>query len=187
MRRLTILCLSAVLALGGASARAQEALRADPQATAALAILDGVWIGPARMMARDGGVSEFEQMERIGPMLGGEIRVMEGESRGPDGRRQFNAFTVFSAAEGGGLEMRSHIPGHESVRVIEPKPDGYVWRTAIPEGVMVYDITINDGVWTETGVIEFADGRRIAFFEMTLRRVGDTDWPAANPDFETLD
>lgn len=160
---------------------------ARPGATDALAMFDGVWIGPARMTRPDGSVSEFEQMERVGPMLAGEIRVMEGKARRADGSTMFNALTVFSPGEGGAIEKRSHIPGDVSSRTIQLKPDGYVWIATFAGGSMTYDITIRDGVWHETGVVTMDGAEPIPFFEMTLTRVGDTDWPAANPDFVTTD
>lgn len=192
MRHLFLTLTAAMILSGGAApAKAQEAsppiMHARPDATAALAMFDGVWIGPATMTARNGTVTAFEQMERIGPMLGGEIRVMEGKARGADGQALFNAFTVFSGTENGRIEMRSHVWGDQSARIIELKPDGYVWRAPTAAGTMVYDITVRHDVWHETGVIELADGRKVAFFEMTLTRQGDTDWPAANPAFATRD
>jgi hypothetical protein len=176
-------CLGALAIASSASAQAAP----NPQATAALAMFDGFWSGPARMTGRDGRVTEFEQMERIGPMLGGEIRVMEGKGRTADGRAMFNAFTVFSATSDGAIEMRSHIPGNETSRTIELKPNGYVWRMRTPAGELVYDITIEEGVWRETGTMVLESGVRSPFFEMTLTRRKDTDWPAANPDFPTRD
>jgi hypothetical protein len=195
MPKTTLALIAALLLAGTAAAQDATSARvadtplshARPDATSALAMFDGVWIGPARMTGRDGSVTTFEQMERIGPMLNGEIRVMEGKARDADGRTLFNAFTVFSATDDGQIEMRSHIYGDQSARLIEPKSDGYVWRTQTAVGTMVYDITVRDGVWHETGVIELPDGRRVAFFEMTLTRVGDTDWPSANPAFQTRD
>ena len=178
---------AAVLLAGTAAAQGGPARAPRPEITAPLAIFDGVWIGPARMTLPDGSVNTFEQMERIGPMLGGEIRVMEGKARGPDGATLFNAFTVFSEAAGGGIEMRSHVWGDESSRVIALKPDGYVWRMDTPGGAITYDITVRNGVWHETGVITLASGATVPFFEMTLTRQGDSDWPRANTAFPTSD
>jgi hypothetical protein len=179
--------VAAGLLAGTAAAQTGMARAPRPDVTAPLARFDGVWIGPARMTLPDGSVSTFEQMERIGPMLGGEIRVMEGRARGPDGATLFNALTVFSEAESGGIEMRSHVWGDESVRVIELKPDGYIWRMETPGGPITYDITVRDDVWHETGTIALAGGEPAQFFEMTLTRRGDTDWPASNPAFPTTD
>jgi len=159
---------------------------ARPGATDALAAFDGVWIGPARMTTPDGQTIRFEQMERIGPMLAGEIRVMEGQARGAAGERLFNALTVFSLGEGG-IEMRSHTPGHVETRLVEMTDDGFVWRTRTGDNEMVYTVSIRDGVWHETGVVRRPDGREFPFFEMTLNRVGDTDWPSANPAFPVAD
>ncbi|AQR62654.1 hypothetical protein BZG35_14100 [Brevundimonas sp. LM2] len=179
--------VAAALLAGTAAAQDGPARAPRPEITAPLAMFDGVWIGPARMTLPDGSVRTFEQMERIGPMLGGEIRVMEGKARGSDGATLFNAFTVFSEGTGGGIEMRSHVWGDESARAITMKPDGYVWRMDTPGGPITYDITVRDGVWHETGVITLASGAQAAFFEMTLTRKGDSDWPAANAAFPTTD
>ncbi|WP_396594227.1 DUF1579 domain-containing protein [Brevundimonas sp. R86498] len=179
--------VAAMLLMGAGAAAAQPAQAPRPEVTAALARFDGVWIGPARMTLPDGSVNTFEQMERIGPMLGGEIRVMEGKARGSDGATLFNAFTVFSEAAGGGIEMRSHVWGDELARVIELTPEGYNWRMETSGGPITYVITVRDGVWHETGTITLANGTRAQFFEMTLTRRGDTDWPAANPAFLTTD
>lgn len=187
MRPRLSLLFAIVTALANAPHVHAQIRAPDPHVTEALAMFDGVWIGSARMTDRDGRVTEFAMMERIGPMLEGEIRVMEGLGRTPDGKPLHNAFTIFSAAEDGGIEMRSHIWGDETARRIELKPDGYVWRMETPVGQIVYDITVKDGVWRETGVMEFKNGSRSPFFEMTLTRKGGTDWPAANPDFPAGD
>ncbi len=179
--------------LAAASASAQEmpapsasrpgAPVARPGATDMLARFDGLWIGSAEMTGPDGVVRRFEQMERIGPMLAGEIRVMEGKARDPDGRTLFNALTVFSPVDGG-IEMRSWTPGHTGARRIEPTADGYIWRSAAgPGATMIYRIAVRDGVWHEVGEFVRAGRAPVVFFRMTLRRIGDTDWPAANPAF----
>jgi hypothetical protein len=43
-----------------------------------------------------------------------------------------------------------------------------------------YDITLKDGVWHEVGTrVPKAGGQGVMIFEMTLKRVGETDWPLA--------
>ena len=63
--------------------------------------------------------------------------------------------------------------------VFAPTPDGYTWE--IPAGPMTirYTAVIKDGTLREVGD-RIAPGREpMRFFEMTLQRVGDSDWPAA--------
>ena len=51
---------------------------------ARLAYLDGVWRGPAWSLTPQGR-REMIQTERIGPFLGGSVRVMEGRGYTADG------------------------------------------------------------------------------------------------------
>ena len=43
-----------------------------------------------------------------------------------------------------------------------------------------YTAVIRDGVLTEVGDRIALGKEPVRFFEMTLRRISDTDWPAAN-------
>jgi hypothetical protein len=60
-----------------------------------------------------------------------------------------------------------------------PSADGYVWE--IPAGPMTirYTAHLKDGVWNEVGDRVAQGQAPVRFFEMNLKRVGDTDWPAA--------
>jgi hypothetical protein len=46
---------------------------------------------------------------------------------------------------------------------------------------MRYTITIEAGVWHEVGEYLAKDKEPRQIMEMTLKRTGDTDWPAAQP------
>ena len=59
------------------------------------------------------------------------------------------------------------------------RSDGYSWD--IPAGPMTirYTATIKDGTWREVGD-RIASGKEpVRFFEMNLKRVGDSAWPGA--------
>jgi hypothetical protein len=60
-----------------------------------------------------------------------------------------------------------------------PATDGFVWE--IPAGPMIirYTAVIKDGAWREVGDRIVPGKDPVRFFEMNLRCVGDTDWPAA--------
>jgi hypothetical protein len=45
--------------------------------------------------------------------------------------------------------------------------------------VIRHTTTLRDGVWIEVGERIVPDKPPMRIFEMTLRRVGATDWPAA--------
>jgi hypothetical protein len=51
----------------------------------------------------------------------------------------------------------------------------------IPAGPMTirYTAVIKDGSWKEVGDRIIPGHAPVRFFEMELKRVGDTDWPAA--------
>ena len=50
-----------------------------------------------------------------------------------------------------------------------------------PNAKIVYTAAVKGDTWHEVGDL-VAEGRApLRVFEMTLKRVGDTDWPAGNP------
>ena len=144
--------------------------------------IDGIWRGPAWTLLPSGEKHSITQTERIGPFLDGSIRVIEGRGYEADGRVGFNAFGVISySPETNSYRFRSHAQGRYGEFPIRPTDDGYVWEIALGQTTMRYTATIKDGVFKEVGDV-IAPGKELArVFEMTLTRVGDTDWPAGNP------
>ena len=168
------------------SISAQE--RADPatliaaqkQAMAQLAVMDGVWRGPAWTILPSGEKHNITQTERIGPFLDGSIKVIEGRGYESDGRVGFNAFGIVSYDPGTkAFSLHSHAQGRVGDFVLKPITDGYVWE--IPAGPMAirYTATIKDGAWLEVGDRIMPGKEPVRFFEMNLKRVGDNGWPAA--------
>jgi hypothetical protein len=181
----SLMAAAAMLSIAPA-ALAQPATPSGPPATSAVAFLDGVWIGPAAMTLPDGQTVRFEQMERVGPMMGGEIRVMEGKGRDSSGKTIFNAFTIFSQRSDKGIEMRSYAMGHENSRKLEIQDNnGFAWEFQAGAHKIRYTAEVTDGIWSEKGERIGPDGVSVQFFEMKLKRVGDTTWPAENPTFPT--
>ena len=168
------------------SISAQE--RADPatliaaqkQAMAQLAVMDGVWRGPAWTILPSGEKHNITQTERIGPFLDGSIKVIEGRGYESDGRVGFNAFGIVSYDPGTkAFSLHSHAQGRVGDFVLKPITDGYLWE--IPAGPMAirYTATIKDGAWLEVGDRIMPGKEPVRFFEMNLKRVGDNGWPAA--------
>jgi len=180
MRRAMIagLALAMIVAVPGAAQVADTAaMAAQKTALAKFAWMDGTWRGPA-VTKFPGGDHKVTQTERIGPMLGGTIRVIEGKGFNPDGSVGFNAFAVISYDPvKQAYDFHSHALGRVGDFVITPTADGYIWE--IPAGPMTirYTATMKGKVWTEIGE-RIAPGQApVQFFEMHLIRVGDTDWP----------
>lgn len=149
--------------------------------TSPFAFMDGVWVGEARMHGPNGATFAMAMMERVGPMLGGEVRVLEGHARDASGKTLFNAFSVLApTGENGAYQMRSYTPGRTGdydVRITGPGRFGWSYRHNGAE--FRYGAEIKDGVWQEVGERVAADGSVAKHFEMTLRRTGDTSWPSA--------
>lgn len=162
---------------GAAQVADPQMMTAERAALAKFAWMDGTWRGPA-VTKLPGREHKVTQTERIGPMLGGTVRVVEGRGFNPDGSVGFNAFAVISYDPAKqAYDFHSYAQGRSGDFVITPTADGYVWE--IPAGPMTtrYTATLKDKVWTEIGE-RIAPGQApVQFFEMHLTRVADTDWP----------
>jgi hypothetical protein len=174
---------AAILLLLAAAAAAQaQAPEAAPTARPDhLAPFDGTWRGPATIVERGGGTRTLIQTERVGPLLDGAVRVIEGKAYAPDGTPAgFNALGIVSAAPGGGWEFRTYAQGRTGTFAIALTPGGFEWvMPAGAAGAVRYTARIADGRWHEEGWFE-QGGRRLAkVFDMTLVRVGPGGWPAA--------
>lgn len=158
-----------------------EALLAEQRtAMAALAFMDGLWRGPAWTVLPTGEKHSITQTERIGPMLGGAIKVMEGRGYGADGQVTFNAFgTVSYSPSSKAFTLHSYAQGMVGDFVLTPAADGYVWEIPAGPTIIRYTAVIKDGAWKEVGDRLQPGKEPVRFFEMTLKRVGGTDWPAA--------
>jgi hypothetical protein len=155
-------------------------IAAQKEAMAPLAYMDGVWRGPAWTILQSGEKHNITQTERIGPFLDGSVKVIEGRGYDASGKVSFNAFGTISYNAGKKTyTLHSYAQGQVGDFVITPQADGYVWE--IPAGPMTirYTATIKDGNWKEVGDRIVPGKDPIRFFEMNLKRVGDTDWPAA--------
>jgi len=168
----------AVLALGrpdpGALIATQRA------AMTPLAFMDGIWRGPAWTILPSGEKHSITQTERIGPFLDGSVKVIEGRGYEPDGRVGFNAFgTISFNPSTRAYTLHSYAQGNVGDFLLTPGADGFVWE--IPAGSMTirYTAVVKDGTWREVGDRIVPGKEPVRFFEMNLKRVGDTNWPAA--------
>ncbi|MEJ7807098.1 MAG: DUF1579 domain-containing protein [Telluria sp.] len=173
----TSLVSGPVLAQRPESPQARIAVQRD--AMARFAYLDGVWRGPAVTTLPDGTKHTIVQTERIGPFLDGSVKVFEGRGYEADGTVSFNALgTVSYDAAKKVYTLHSNAQGYVGDYVLTPTADGFAWE--IPAGPMTlrYVATIKDGMWRETGDRILPGKEPVRFFEMNLKRIGDTTWPA---------
>ena len=180
---LAILALAAVAASAVAQPRDPQAVQqAQREAMAPLQIIDGVWRGPAWTLQPNGEKRHLIQTERIGPFLQGTVRVIEGRGYLADGKVGFNALGIVSYDPAKKTyALRSYAMGYSGDFAFRPSADGYAWDiSAGPDTTIHYVATVRDGTLHEVGDRVVAGQPPVRIFEMTLKRIGDTAWPAGD-------
>lgn len=184
-RLMTAVVATTMLVAAGLPAAAQDAGphggdAARKAAMAKLAFMHGEWRGPASGTNPDRSSFAVTQTERIGPMLDGDILVIEGRGYNPDGSTGFNAFAVISwDAETDAYVMRSYTRGYAGTFPLTLTDRGYVWEVPAGPGTMRYEADVTDTTFHEVGDFVMPGQPPYRSFEMTLTRRGDSDWPSA--------
>ena len=180
--RLALCVIAAVASAAFAQGRPDPAalMAAQREAMTAFAFMDGVWRGPAATVLPSGDTHAITQTERIGPLLGGTVKVLEGRGYDADGKTTFNALGIISYdVEAKTYSMRSYAMGLSGDFPVERTSDGFTWTIPAGPATIRYRAVVKDGTWTEVGDRIVADRPPVRFFEMKLTRVGDADWPQA--------
>jgi hypothetical protein len=155
-------------------------IAAQKEAMVPLAFMDGMWRGPAWTILPSGEKHNITQTERIGPFLDGSVKVIEGRGYDPDGKVTFNAFgTISYDPARKAYTLHSHAMGYVGDFALTLTADGYTWEIPAGPTTIRYTAVIKDGVWKEVGDRIGPGKEPVRFFEMNLKRVGDTTWPSA--------
>ncbi len=186
--RITLLLAASLSAAGLVAATPQGApdpaalIAAQRDAMKKLAFLDGNWRGAAWTILPNGEKHEVTQTERCGPLLDESIRIVEGRGYDAEGKTSFNALGVLTYDPAKqAYSMRSHAQGRVGDFPVKLADGGFSWEIAAGPMTIRYTATIKGDAWHEVGD-RIASGKEpVRFFEMTLKRLGDTSWPAANP------
>lgn len=182
LRLASALVAFSLLAAAPAVAQVQQPAGSPAQRehVGALDFLDGEWRGTATT-TMPGHTTVLTQTERVGSLLGGSVKLIEGRGYAADGSTQFNAFAVLSWDERAGKYLfRSYANGYTGEYPFERTENGFRWEMpAGPNAMIKYVAVVENGTWHEVGdyVAEGQPPRR--FIELRLTRVGDTDWPGA--------
>jgi len=174
------LLLLPVPALAQRPPGADTLIAAQRAAMAKLAFMDGVWRGPAWTIQPSGVKHSVTQTERIGPFLGGAVKVMEGRGYDAKDSVTFNAFGIVSYDPMKKAHaLHSYAMGLAGDFAFTPTDSGYVWE--IPAGPMTirYTAVVRGEKWREIGERVMPGRDPVQFFEMNLVRVGATTWPSA--------
>ncbi|MBP2160718.1 MULTISPECIES: DUF1579 domain-containing protein [Asticcacaulis] len=177
----TVLAAGALIAAAIAMPAFAGEAGVNAAAMAKFDAMKGVWKGEAKGTGPGGVPFNVTQTERIGPLLGGDVLVVEGTGYLADGKIGFNAFGVISwNTQTQGYEFRTYNAGRSGTFKMTPTDTGAVWEIpAGPNANIVSTITIKDGTWHEVQqyVTQGQPARTVV--EMNLKRVGDSEWPAA--------
>lgn len=148
-----------------------------------LSWMDGEWVGEANIRTASGEVIREIHTERIGPMLGGSIKIIEGRTPGHDtGAAAFNAFAVISwDVSNQRYVMRSYANGQVGDFPLVADASGFSWVIPAGPGEMRFQTTYSDGVWVETGDFVMPSRPPMRTIELRLTCRGDTTWPSGNP------
>ena len=183
MRRIAIAVLALTFALPLVAQTRPDPVvlqAAQRQAMAPLARMEGVWRGPAWSMTQNGR-HEIIQTERIGPFLGGSVKMIEGRGYNADGTVGFNALGVISFNPAtNAYTISSWAMGNSGVFPFRVTAEGYEWEIPAGPGATIrYSATITADTLREVGFMVRGSAPPVQIFEMNLRRVGNGDWPGA--------
>ena len=100
--------------------RIQAVMANQRKALMRLAFMDGAWRGTAWTMLASGEKHTVTQTERIGPFLGGGVKVIEGRGYDADGTVTFNALGIVSYEPGGKQAYSLALVRHGQRRRLRP-------------------------------------------------------------------
>lgn len=164
----------------------RDAVATQKAQMARIAHFDGVFVGPAMTYPLDGKPPFAGRIvQRIGPFLDGAVRLMEGRIYSPQGALRFNGLIVFDYDVDAGRHRASLFAnGRKIVTEVVLNPRGYHLDIPVP-GARAFrriHVTLLPTQFLEQ-VDYHAEGKKpIKEFEMTLDRMGSSDWPLGRPN-----
>ena len=140
----------------------------------------GEWRGSAKGMTREGPYT-LTQTERVGPMLGGDLIVVEGRGYEKNGTVKFNAFGVISYDKREqSYFINVYTNGHAGRFKLDLTDNGFVWTMpAGATGKIINTAVIEGDTWREITKYAPDEGPERITNDMTLTRIGSTSWPSS--------
>ncbi|HEY0113969.1 MAG TPA: DUF1579 domain-containing protein [Allosphingosinicella sp.] len=153
-------------------------IAAQRNAMKALAFLDGEWRGTVRINEMPEAMTHTE---RVGTLLDGTIRLVEGRAYDKAGKTGFNAFAIISYDPAKRVySMRSHAMGFVGDYPLTVRPDGFSWsHPAGPGAEMRYTATVKGGEWHEVGERVAKGAEPVKTIDLRVRKLGPSLWPEA--------
>lgn len=142
-----------------------------------LARIQGHWRGTAKVRTPEGETT-LVQTERVGPMLGNTIAVIEGRGYAEDGSLPFNAFAVISFdPDDDQFRIRSWANGRGGDFPLWVTDTGFRWEIPAGPATVRYVAHIDENGWHEVGTYEREGMEPMTIVEMHLRKLENTQWP----------
>jgi hypothetical protein len=162
-----------LLLLAMSSAQAQPEV---DETLAPFAFMVGQWAGPAWLMTPDGERQPLHQTERVQPMLGGTILLIEGTGRegGPEGAIVFQAVGILSYdADADQYYLDAFRDGRHVRAEMTSVAHGAEWGFDVGGRQIRNVMRLEDGRWYETSDVVLENGSSFRVVEFTLERVSD--------------
>ena len=142
--------------------------------------LEGVWRGTGWSLLPSGERAHFTQTIRVGSIGEGALKLLEGRTYQSEGRLGGTNLEVLSFnVETKTYGLRLYTQGKSADVPITPTASGFTLE--YPEGTakVRFTITVISDTWHEVAERLTPGQPPLRFMELTLPRVGSTDWPAA--------
>jgi len=135
--------------------------------------LVGQWSGSGWTM-REKGRETFTGTETVQRKLNGLALLVEGNFKDKDGAIVHETLAVLSPnTKTKNYDFRTYLAnGINGEHELKAVGGSWQWGFQIPNGIIRYDIKIENDTWIEIGEMSRDDGKTwIKFFEMNLKRV----------------
>ena len=111
------------------------------------------------------------QTQRVGSLMGGALRLIDGRGFAADGTLEFSAFAVISySPRSQKYSFRSYAQGYEGDYPLEARPDGFIWTIKAGPATIRYIATIKENVGRDRRAHCRGPSRPVRIFEMALQR-----------------
>jgi hypothetical protein len=166
-----------LVATGASSQEASPDIAEQREAISALDFLDGEWAGKAKGHTPAGSI-DLVQTERVGSLLGGTLKLIEGRAYDASGATVFNALAVISYdAKADKYLMRSYAQGRVTDADFVKTAEGFEWGFSSGPARMRFRAKVQNGRWVETGTLSMPGRPDVTTAELDLERKSATDWP----------
>ena len=175
MKKITIITIALLLIVGSASAQMKENSDKVKAAMSRLSVMNGTWEGDGWTMSPTKEKTNSHVLETLTWKLDNTLLLIEDVGTNDSGEVELNALaTVFYDPREKVYKMHSHLAeGNWTAASFEIIKDNkkFKWTITTRGAVIVYTITIENGIWFEEGSYSrIGSDSSMKFFEMTLTK-----------------